>query len=130
MADPNAPPPATDSGAIDQGPLSPAGVKALKFAVIFMGVLIVIGMVVVIGRVIYLASTPKASRTAQPQTGATQFVANAKVVLPSGTQAKQTTLAGNRLVVQYEGAGRSGAVIVDLGTGQVISRIAFDNQAQ
>lgn len=130
MADPNAPPPAADSNAIDQGPLSPAGVKALKFAVIVMGILIVIGMVVVIGRVIYLASTPKAPRTAQPQTGTAQIVANTQVVLPNGTKAKQTTLAGNRLIVQYEGAGRSGVVIVDLGTGRVISRIAFDNQPQ
>lgn len=130
MANPNAPPTATESGAGDQGPLSPAGVKALKFAVIFMGVLIVIGMIVVIGRVIYLASTPKASRTAAPKTNAAQFVDKASVALPSGTQARQVTLTGNRLLVQYDGGGRSGVVIVDLGTGQAVSHITFDTRSQ
>lgn len=130
MSDPNATPPAPNVGAVQEGPLSPAGVKALKFAVIAMGVLIIIGMVVVIGRVIYLASTPKSARTAKPPAAAVEMVANAKVLLPQGTTAKQTTLDANRLSILYEGAGRSGVMIVDLATGSVVSHITLSAPAQ
>ena len=103
----------------DDGPLSPAGVKALKFAVVGMGVLILVGLAVVVGRIIYLASTPKAAR----HIPASQIVASSKLSLPAGAVAKQVTLNGNRLSVLYEAPAQTGIKILDLRSGKQISHI-------
>ena len=106
----------------NEGPLSPAGVKALKFAVVAMGVLIVIGLIVVVGRVIYLAS---ASRAAKPQP-TTSIVERAKLILPRATAAKSIAVNGDRLTVHYSGSDRAGIVIMDLRSGRVLSRITLE----
>ena len=110
----------------NEGPLSPSGVKALKFAVIAMGVLIVIGLMVVIGRVIYLASASRAAQT-QP---AGSIVDRAKLVLPHATAAKSFSVSGDRLSVHYSGSDQAGIVIMDLRSGRVLSRITLEAGAK
>ena len=117
MNDTNASP-----GMPNEGPLSPAGVKALKFAVVAMGVLIVIGLIAVVGRVIYMASASRAAKT-QPTSA---IVERAKLVLPRATQAKSISLHGDRLSVHYSGSDQAGIVIMDLGSGRVLSRITLE----
>jgi hypothetical protein len=112
----------------DQGPLSPAGVAALKFAVVAMGIMIVVGVAVVIGRIIYLAGTKPATTTASAPAGLLRQGDSAtlgQIGLPTGTHAKQVSLDGRNLVVLYEGSGLSGVIIVDAQSGQTISQLRF-----
>lgn len=109
-------------GTPNEGPLSPGGVKALKFAVVAMGVLIVIGLIAVVGRVIYMASASRAAKT-QPTSA---LVDRAKLVLPRATEAKSISLHGDRLSVHYSGSDQAGIVIMDLGSGRVLSRITLE----
>lgn len=114
---------ATPEGAADDGPLSPAGVKALKFAIVAMGVMIIVGLVLMVGRIIYLASKPKPAKTAA--TAVTTLAAEVSVWLPPATRAKHLALDGDRLSVLYEGDGGSGAIVIDLTRGKTISSITF-----
>lgn len=98
--------------------LSQPHVKLLKFAVIAMGVMIVVGLAVVVGRIIYLAtgsSTPAPTTASAPATGG-------QISLPPGARVKQMTMTNERLALHYEGKDTSGLIIVDLRTGQQISR--------
>lgn len=110
-----------------EGPLSPAGVAALKFAVVGMGVLIIIGLLVVIGRIIYLAATPKAERqAAQPA-----LTADAQVSLPRDARPIRTSTDGSRLSILYQKTDSTfGVVIVDLRTGQTLSRVSIGSDEQ
>ncbi|MEM8973556.1 MAG: hypothetical protein AAGD43_15975 [Pseudomonadota bacterium] len=102
------------------GPLSPAGVAALKFAVVGMGVLIVVGLVLVVGRIIYLASKPKADNRSQPST----LAAEATVSIPTNARPVRTSTDGSRLSILYRGPGEKfGVVIVDLTTGRTLSHV-------
>lgn len=100
------------------------GVRALKFAVIGMGVLIVLGVLTVIGRIVYLANQGprQASSVASAVSGA-RLAAMSKLSLPAQSHVRQVSLSGDRLAVHYEGATGSAIAIVDLVTGNVISRI-------
>ena len=109
---------------VQDGPLSPAGVAALKFAVIAMGVLIFVGLAVVVGRIIYLASKPKASTQT---TNARAPLAEAKVDLPSGAVTQSVDLDGNRLSILYRLREAREIIIVDLADGRVISRIKLES---
>ena len=97
------------------------GVRALKFAVIGMGILIVLGVLVVIGRIVYLANQgPRQGATAS--SGA-RLTAAARLALPPQAHVRQIFLSGDRLAVHYEGATGTSIAIVDLVTGAVVSRI-------
>ncbi len=102
------------------GPLSPAGVAALKFAVVGMGVLIVVGLVLVVGRIIYLASKPKADNRSQTST----LAAEATVSIPTNARPVRTSTDGSQLSILYQGPGdKFGVLIVDLKTGQTLSHV-------
>ena len=105
------------------GALTAGQVKALKFAVIGMGVMILVGLAAVIGRMIYLASG------GQKQAGVVTSVSNpripaiAQMALPAQASVRSITLSGNRLAVHYEGPNGSGIAVLDVSTGAVVSRI-------
>ncbi len=113
----------------DQGPLSPTGVKALKFAVVAMGIMIVVGVGVVIGRIIYLASQSPDARTSSAAaiTRPITLRATGKIVLPNGARATQVSIAERNLIVLYEGDQGSGVVIFDVENGRQLSHLTFSN---
>lgn len=98
------------------------GVKALKFAVIGMGVMIALGVLTVIGRIVYLANQGPRQASAASSSGA-RLAQSGKLALPAGAQVKQISLSGDRLAVHYESAGSTAVAIVDLASGTVLSRI-------
>ena len=92
--------------------------RALKWAVGIMGVLIVAGTVTLL--------TLLALRTTGGSTGAS---AVAQVLLdePIGTRLTSASLsaASDRVLVRLEGGGPDRLAIVDLRTGRVLSRVAL-----
>jgi len=111
----------------DQGPLSPAGVKALKIAIVAMGIMIIVGVAVVIGRMIYLASSsPSPVRAhASTRTVPARFADKIAVALPVGASARQISLNGSSLAILYQGGTGRGIIVIDLASGKEISRIDF-----
>ena len=108
-----------------EGPLSPAGVAALKFAVVGMAVLIVVGILAVIGRIIYMAANPKVAKLKdQPA-----LAAQATVSLPNNARPIRTSTDGSRLSILYQTQGdKFGVMIVDLQTGQSISHVRIETR--
>jgi hypothetical protein len=101
------------------GPLSPGQVRALKVAVVVMGVLILLGLLTVFGRILYLSSRPGRQVEAAPQPVKTEQ----RLLLPPGAQVRQTSISGDRLAVHYEAPDGSGIIVLDLASGQVLNRI-------
>ena len=98
------------------------GVKALKFVVIGLGVMIVLGVLTVIGRVVYLANQGPRQAAGASSSGA-RLAQSGKLALPAGAQVKQISLSGDRLAVHYEGPAGASIAVVDLASGIVLSRI-------
>jgi hypothetical protein len=108
------------------GPLNPGQVRALKIAVVVMGVLIVLGLFTVFARIIYLASRPSPQVQAVSQTPGR---ATQRLALPPGAVVRQSSISGDRLAVQYEAPSGAAIVILDLARGQVVSRIELVHEA-
>lgn len=134
-------------------PDDPANIRMLRFAVLGMGLILVMGFGVVIARIVYLTtrapavssglqssvsqpavSQPSDGRSLTGQRGGTLAVAGLAaqigLALPAGSKVRSHTLSANRLSVHYETAGADGIVILDLETGQPISRILITNEKQ
>jgi hypothetical protein len=107
-----------DAPAMPDGP----GVRALKIAVIVMGIMIVVGMVVVFARIVYLANQRGAQGTTVPS-GSARLAPQAQLALPAGATIRHVSLSGERLAVHYDGPAGSGIAVVDLATGSVLSRL-------
>ena len=91
------------------------------FAVVTMGIMIVLGVIGLIGRIIYMANTGPRSG---PAVASGQRLAPASsLAVPAGHAVRQVSLSGDRLAIHYEGPGGGGIAVVDLATGQVISRV-------
>ncbi len=99
--------------------LSDPQVRALRIAVIVMGVMIVMGLVAVIGRIIYLMARP----TAQAPVASGTLTPEVSAALPAGAQIRTVSLHGDRLAVQYDSAAGSGILVVDLASGRTLSRV-------
>ena len=99
--------------------LSDPQVRALRIAVIVMGVLIVMGLVAVIGRIIYLMARPSGQITSHSG----QLTPEIAAPLPGGAHIKSVTLQGDRLAIHYEAAAGAGIVVIDLASGKTLSRV-------
>jgi hypothetical protein len=104
-----------------QMPPDTPGVRALKIAIVVMGVMIVLGLITIIGRMIYLASQGGRQPTATAVSA--RIAPNARLALPTGAQIRHVTLSGDRLAVHYEGPAGAGIAIIDLVTGTQLSRV-------
>ena len=101
---------------------TPRQVKALKIAVIVMGVLLVGGFALVLGAIVYQASrlgqdTPAAGAAAVSDQGATQ------VTVPQGANVTAMDLDGGRLALHLNGTQGPEVIVIDLGSGRVLARI-------
>ena len=117
-----------------QGPLSPGAEKALKIAVVAMGIMMVVGVAVVIGRILYLANKPRDARPrgAEAVATSTTLSPKLKLALPVGAQIKTISLSATRLAVHFRHPvdGTSGIRIIDLTTGGEVSRIEISKEAR
>lgn len=93
--------------------------RALRIAVIVMGVLLVMGLVAVIGRIIYLMARP----AGQVSRAAGAIIAETTATLPAGAVIRTISLQGDRLAIHYDAAAGSGIAIVDLNSGRTIGRV-------
>lgn len=101
--------------------------RALRFAVIGMGVVLIIGFMVILGRIFYLASRPGALSSTP---AAIALAAEPALDLPAGANVKSLSLSGNRLAVQYVSPAGDGIAIVDLETGRTLSRVKISTGAR
>ena len=112
--------------------LSPPQMRALKIAVVVMGVILVAGFAAIVVRIIYLTSN-KPAIAAVPAGPATLALplADVRLALPPGAEVKSVTLDGNRLAVHHSGGGPKDdtITIIDLATGRIISRVAIERKA-
>ena len=143
-------PEADDYAAARSDGLTPAEVatqRKLKAIVLGLGVLIMLAFAGVIAGMVYRASQIGKGPTAKPplspappmpgtQSGipvgdqarrpALPFMPDIKLKLAPGSTVKSTALHGTSLVVYHEGPAGAGIVILDLTSGQVVSRVTLD----
>ena len=93
--------------------MGPGALRALKVAVVAMGVLIV-GGTALLGLLI-----------ARRMSGRPGAAASAILDEPPGTRLIGASLAGQRVALALQGAGPDRVVIVDLPTGHVLARIGL-----
>lgn len=98
-------------------------VRILKAVVISLGLLLLIGFGVVIARIAYLATQPGRG------IGSATAVQDVNLALPPGAAIRHTAVSGDRMTLHYESPQQSGVVIINLTTGQIVSRISFYPEA-
>lgn len=97
--------------------------RGMKYAVIGMGIVLILGFLTIIARIVYLTSRMDAS--AMLPSG------DIALPLPVGAEVRTMSLSGNRLAVHTVEAatGQRHIVVIDLGNGQVVNRIALTTLA-
>jgi hypothetical protein len=104
---------------------TPRQVRALKIAVIVMGLLLVGGFAFVLATIVYQAS--KGGQGAVPSAG---VLGERKIDLAIPKDASVTSLAldGDRLALHLSSAAGAEIVVVDLKSGRVVSRVKLEPQ--
>lgn len=104
---------------------TPRQVRALKIAVIVMGILLVGGFAFVLAAIVY-----QASKGAQSAAGWGSLPAAIETELPIPKDATITALAldGDRLALHLNSAAGPEIAVVDLKTGKLIARIRLAPQ--
>jgi hypothetical protein len=95
------------------------GMRALKIAVIVMGVLIVVGTTALIVVVVDRMSSPRSLVATLPASVA------ATLDEPAGTRIAGIAAARDRLAIQLQGGGADRVVLIDPDTGAVTGRISL-----
>ncbi len=98
-------------------------VRILKIVVISLGILLLVGFGVVIARIAYLATQPAGG------IGGTASPRDIRLALPPGATIRSTAVSGDRMTVQYESPQQTGIIIINLTTGQIVSRIGLQPEA-
>jgi hypothetical protein len=106
--------------------------RALKVAVVVMGVLIIGGtglLGVLIARRMSGVAHPTASTSPASSStpGIAASVPAADVLLdePSGTRVASTAIAGDRIAVSLQGGGPDRVIVLDLRTGRIVTRVSL-----
>jgi hypothetical protein len=94
-----------------------SGMRALKFATIAMGVLIVLGTTVVVVTVV--------RRTMSGPGGSPEKAFTAVLDEPAGSTIAGIAAVRDRLAVQLHGGGSDRVVIVDPATGAIVGRVSL-----
>ena len=113
---------------------TPRQVRILKIAVIAMGVLLLGGFAVVLSAIVYQASQigqdgkAEAVKIAPAAPAAAGSALKASIVIPgvAADRIDGVTLEGNRLVAYWRGANGPEAAVIDLTTGEILSRLRFE----
>jgi len=102
---------------------TPRQVRALKIAVIVMGILLVAGFGLVMGAIVYQASQLPDKDAPPAPAAAVPPEAQSELAIPAGAKVTSLALDGNRLALHLESSAGPEVVVVDIGTGKVLSRI-------
>ena len=92
--------------------------RALKAAVIVMGVLIVAGVAVIVVTIVRRLSSPSASPT--PSTQA--VVPSTLLHEPLGTHIASVAASPDRLALTLQGGGPDRVVVIDTRSGKIVAR--------
>ena len=107
----------------------PPNIRALRFAVLGMGVVLLLGFGAVVARIVYLTTRPGPVEAVAPVGGPAQAMApltgEVALALPAGAKILSQSLSGNRLAVHYAAAAAESIVVIDLETGKVISKVSI-----
>ena len=97
------------------------GMRAMKYAVIGMGVILILGFFIILARIVYLTSRTDASGPVGSEV---------VVAVPAGGQVTSMSLSNNRLALHLkdEGSAKSSIVVIDLASGRVISRVQLTRE--
>ena len=90
--------------------------RALKAAVIVMGVLIVVGTATLAVLIVQRLGSAGSEASARPATVLDE---------PAGTRIAGIASSGDRLAVQLQGGGVDRVVVIDLHSGAIAGRIAL-----
>lgn len=107
----------------------PPSYSTLKFIVIFLGILLVLGSAVVIGTIISRLGNSEPPAAAAIGSAATagpriaKLLSEIELSLPEGSAISGHDLDGARLAIRLQGAAGVEIWIVDLTSGQVVSRV-------
>ena len=112
----------------------PASYSILKFIVIFLGILLVLGFAVVIGTVVYRAVNSSEAETAELATtkiagsAVADILKDIELSLPEGHEISGHDLDGTRLALRLQSPAGDEIWIVDLTSGEVISRVTLHSR--
>jgi hypothetical protein len=99
---------------------TPRQVRALKIAVIVMGILLVGGFAFVLAAIVYQASRGgQDARLVQAVMGES----SGEVAIPKDATISSMSLDGDRLALHLSTAAGPEIVVVELATGRIVSRI-------
>jgi Ca2+/H+ antiporter len=108
---------------------TPRQVRALKIAVIVMGILLVGGFAVVVAGIMYQASQLGDKKAQTPAPAAAVLPgAQMELVIPSGATVTAMALDGDRLALHLKSSTGPEVLVIDVPTGKVISRIRLKAQ--
>ena len=129
------PPDPVDTFALLQArPDDPPNLRALRWAVLTMGLVLLAGFGIVIARIVYLTMRPAVSTPVSDQarvgTQSEALAANLTLALPPGAKILSQSVWANRLSVHVEAGGVQSIIIFDLETGRVITRVAITQQTK
>jgi hypothetical protein len=100
------------------------GMRALKIAVVVMGVLIVVGTVGLVVGIARRSSAPPVA-SAEPAAAAMPASVAAELDEPAGTHIAGIAAVRDRLAVQLQGGGADRVVLIDPATGAVAGHISL-----
>ena len=125
------PPDPVDTFALLQArPGDPANLRALRWAVLAMGVVLLAGFGVVIARIVYLTTRPTASDPVRVVTQPQQPGPDLTLALPPGAKILSQSISANRLSVHLEAGGAQSIIIFDLETGRPVTRVAITSETK
>ena len=108
---------------------TPRQVRALKIAVIIMGILLVGGFAIVVAGIVYQASQLGEKNTEAPAPAVRMLPGvQAEVAMPQGATVTSMALDGDRLALHLTSSSGPELLIIDVTTGKVISRIKLKAQ--
>jgi hypothetical protein len=99
---------------------TPRQVRALKIAVIVMGILLVGGFAFVLATIVYQASRGGQSRA---PAAAVLEGGSAELAIPEDATISAMSLDGDRLALHLNSAAGAEIVVLDVASGRVISRV-------
>lgn len=103
--------------------------RALKVAVVVMGVLIIGGTgllgVLIAGRMSGAAHAPASGARGTQPIAAAGLAPDTVLDEPAGTRVAGTSLHGGQMAVALQGGGPDRVVVVDLRSGRVVARVGL-----
>ena len=107
---------------------TPRQVRMLKIAVIVMGILLVGGFGLVMATIIYQASRLGEKASVAPAVPAAAASPQGIIALPKDAVVTSMALDGDRLALHLNFSAGSEIAVIDVKSGQVLSRIRINRQ--